>query len=248
MTLVEFIAPLRNSPHRDRILAVLYYKHRYENINALTVEQLRLFLKNSRAPGWSKANIPDILAKSGHLVDSPGIGGNKRLWNLTPSGIQYVQKILGLPPTVAEIEHDIGSLKSSLEQISDPEIKDYVDEALKCLQVGALRASVVFLWSGAIRLIQNKLLTLNLVKLNCAIKKFDPKARDVSKLDHFSYIKDSISILASVELGIFDKNQKDTLEESLNLRNRCGHPGKYKPGVKKVSSFIEDVTSIVFVL
>ena len=29
-------------------------------------------------------------------------------------------------------------------------------------------------------------------------------------------------------------------------RNRCGHPGKYKPGVKQVSSFIEDIISIVF--
>lgn len=246
MTLVEFIAPLKNSPHRDRILAVLYYKHKYENINVLTVEQLKLSLKNTRAPRWSKANIPDILAKSGHFVDCPRTAGNKRLWNLTPSGIEHVQKILGLPSTVAEIEHDIGSLKTILDQISDAEIKDYIEEALKCLQVGALRASVVFLWSGAIRLIQNKLLSIDLVKLNSAIKKFDPKTRDISKLDHFSYIKDSISILASVELGIFDKNQKDTLEESLNLRNRCGHPGKYKPGVKKVSSFIEDITSIVF--
>jgi hypothetical protein len=36
------------------------------------------------------------------------------------------------------------------------------------------------------------------------------------------------------------------LEEALNLRNRCGHPTKYRPGEKKVSSFIEDVAGIVF--
>ena len=202
---------------------------------------------NVRAPRWAKANIPDILAKSGHFVDSAGREGNKRLWNLTPSGIAYVQEKLGLPNSILETEHDIGSLKSTLNRIADPEIKDYIEEALKCLHVGALRASVVFLWSGAIRIIQNKLLTFDLTRLNVAIKKFDQKARDISKLDHFSYIKDSISILAVAELGLFDKNQKDTLEESLNLRNRCGHPGKYKAGVKKVSSFIEDVTSIVFI-
>jgi hypothetical protein len=33
---------------------------------------------------------------------------------------------------------------------------------------------------------------------------------------------------------------------SLNLRNRCGHPTKYKPGSAKVSSFIEDVVGIVW--
>jgi len=33
--------------------------------------------------------------------------------------------------------------------------------------------------------------------------------------------------------------------EALDLRNRCGHPTNYRPGVKRVSSFIEDVVGIV---
>ena len=48
------------------------------------------------------------------------------------------------------------------------------------------------------------------------------------------------------DLGLFDKAEKTTLGEALDLRNRCGHPSKYVPGVKKVSSFIEDVVGIVF--
>jgi len=47
-------------------------------------------------------------------------------------------------------------------------------------------------------------------------------------------------------LFVLDKNEKDILEEALNLRNKCGHPGKYKLGPKKVSSFIEDIVNIVF--
>jgi len=82
--------------------------------------------------------------------------------------------------------------------------------------------------------------------LNAAILKHDPKARKVTKLDHFAYIKDSVALLAAQDLGIFDKSEKDTLEEALDLRNRCGHPAKYQPGVKKVSSFIEDLISTVF--
>jgi len=121
-----------------------------------------------------------------------------------------------------------------------------VEEALTCLQVGALRACVVFLWTGAIRTIQNEMLVYGSTKLNAALQKHDPKARAVSTIDHFSYIKDKTSLLAAQELGELDKGEKDTLEENLNLRNRCGHPGKYRPGVKKVSSFIEDVVSIVF--
>lgn len=65
-------------------------------------------------------------------------------------------------------------------------------------------------------------------------------------LGHFAYIKNRITLLGAMELGIVDKNQKDILIENLNLRNKCGHPGKYKPGPKKASSFIEDIVSIVF--
>lgn len=31
MTLVEFLAPLKDSPHREKVLAVLLFKKRYEN-------------------------------------------------------------------------------------------------------------------------------------------------------------------------------------------------------------------------
>ena len=39
-----------------------------------------------------------------------------------------------------------------------------------------------------------------------------------------------------------------TVPERLDMTflGRSGHPGKYRPGVKKVSAFIEDITSIVF--
>jgi len=79
-----------------------------------------------------------------------------------------------------------------------------------------------------------------------ALHKHDPKARPVHQLDDFAYIKDALALLAARDLGLLDKNQKDTLEDALGLRNRCGHPSKYKPGVKKVSSYIEDIVSVVF--
>ena len=245
MTLVEFIAPLKKKPHKDRVLAVLYYKHRYEKASSLTVENIRGALQQARAQQWAKVNIADVLSRSGHYVDSPGTDGSRRLWALTPSGETYVRTLLGLPEHEPEIEQDVSTLLSLIASISDKEIKDYVEESIKCLQVGARRACVVFLWTGAVRNIQNKLLMENTKSLNTAIQKHDRNARNVAKLDHFAYIKEKIQILAAQELGIFDKNERDTLEEALNLRNRCGHPGKYTPGNKKVSSFIEDVTNIV---
>jgi hypothetical protein len=97
-----------------------------------------------------------------------------------------------------------------------------------------------------IRYIHNLLITHENRALNAAIRKHDPKARDINKIDDFSYIKEKIVLLASMDLGYFDKIQKYTLEEALNLRNKCGHPAKYNPGIKKVSGFIEDLVSILF--
>ena len=246
MTLVEFIAPILKKPHRDKVLAILYYSQRYKSIESLTVEDIRKELKSSRVQGHNRINVADVLNKAGHHVDSPGLEGSKRLWKITNSGSQYIRELLGLPASDPEIEHDVSSLTKLLAKIRNQEITDYIEESLKCLKIDALRASIVFLWTGAIRHIQEKLLTNSKAILNTAIKKHDPQARDVNRIDHFAYIKDKTTLLAALELGVIDKNEKGILEEALNLRNKCGHPGKYKPGPKKVSSYIEDIVNIVF--
>ncbi len=246
MTLVEFLAPVSKSSRRDQLLGLLYYCHRYKGMDALTVDDIRRELASARIVDHKKINVADVLAKSGHYVDSPGIADNRRLWKLTDSGTEFVRKLLGLPASDIEIEHDTGALSSVCAKIKDNHVREYVEESIKCLQINALRASVVFLWSGAIRTIQSKLVAGDVGKLQVAIIKHDPKARKVSRIDDFAYIKDKITLLAALEVGLIDKSEKDTLQEALDLRNRCGHPGKYMPGVKRTSSFIEDVVSIVF--
>lgn len=246
MTLVEFLAPLKASTHQDRVLGVLYFKERYEEHAALTVEQIRDGLKAARAKAWAKVNVADVLNKGGHYVDTPGVQGKRRLWRLTDSGKRHVRELLNLPEADVEVEHDVGTLETVATKVPDPEVKDYVEEALKCLRVGALRACVVFLWSGAARVLHNQLFKSGATAVTAAIQKHDPKARNISRVDDFAYVKDAVTLLAARDMGLLDKNQKDALGEALDLRNRCGHPGKYKPGVKKVSGFIEDVVSIVF--
>jgi hypothetical protein len=246
VTLVEFIAPLSKRTHQDRILAVLYYRERYEQKTALTVEDVRQGLKSARATGWAKVNVADVLSKSGPLVDTGGLQGKKRLWNLTDSGREHVRQLLGLPKADVEVEHDVGTLEELVARVSDSDVRDYLDEALRCLQVGALRACVVFVWTAGIRTIHTGAMAKGSTAVTSAVQKHDPKARAVKSVDDFAHVKDATTLLAAKDLGILDKNQKDTLTEALNLRNRCGHPGKYRPGVKKVSAFVEDVTSIVF--
>ena len=246
MTLVEFLEPLAKKTHQDRVLAVLYYRERYEQKTALTVDEVRQGLKSARAKGWARVNVADVLSKSGPLVDTSGVQGKRRLWNLTDSGREQVRNLLGLPKADVEVEHDVGTLEDLVAKVSDDEVRGYLEEALKCLQVGALRACTVFVWVAGIRTIQSGMIAKGSAAVSTAVQKHDPTARAVKGLDDFAHVKDATTLLAAKDLGILDKNEKDTLTEALNLRNRCGHPGKYRPGVKKVAAFVEDITSIVF--
>ena len=69
MTLVEFLHPIAANSNRDKCLAVLYFKQRYDNIESMTAQQIQQALIQTRMPNAKNVNVPDVLAKSGALVD-----------------------------------------------------------------------------------------------------------------------------------------------------------------------------------
>lgn len=246
MTLVEFLAPLKKRTHESRVLAVLYFCEQYEGQASLTADALKKRLVAARAPGGSKVNVPDVLTKSGALVDTNGLQGKSRLWMLTESGRKHVRDLVGLPANQPELEHDVGTLTALVTKVVDADVREYLEEALKSLSVGALRPCVVSIWVAAARTLQHEMMTNGAAAVTAAVQKHDPKAKAIKSVDDFAYVKESVQLLAARDLALIDKSQKDALEDALDLRNRCGHPSKYRPGVKKVAAFIEDVVSIVF--
>jgi len=212
----------------------------------MTAGEIRSALAQARVPGAAKMNVADVLAKSGHLVDTDGSRGAALLWKLTAAGEQFVRGLKGLPAADAEVEHDVADLEAMASKIKDADVREYVTEAITCLRAGARRACVVFLWAGAIRTIQDRMMAFGASAVDAAIRKHDKGARAFGKFDDFAYVKDDTALVAAEGLGLLDKNERGTLAEALGLRNKAGHPGKYQPGVKKVSSFIEDIRTIVF--
>lgn len=246
MTIVEFLHPIIKRPVRDLCLAALYFEQRYGQKDALTVQELRAALRRARVPRASKLNLADTLGKMAPFVDVVGKKGNAFLWSITSTGQKHIRALLGFPEADAEIEHDVSSLEKLLTSISDKAVADYINESIKCLSVGALRAAIVFLWAGAVRKIQELVIAHGPKNVNPAVAKHDPKSRKIKRIDDLSRIKESTLLLVAQDLGLFDKNERGILEDALNLRNKCGHPGKYRPGPKKVSSFIEDVGGVIF--
>lgn len=243
-TLLEFLEPVLRGSRRQICLATMSYQAA-RNAPAVTAAELKEALVAARVPRARQYNVPDVLGKAGRLVSADHHGRNK-VWSLTSSGEQFVATALGVDTLEPEIKNSVDGLTKLLTTISDDVVRGYIEEALLCYRVDARRAAVVFLWSGAIRHLQEQAMSRGVMALNAAVGKHDQKAKQVSKIEDFSAIKDVIQLLGFRELGLVDKGQWQTLREGLDLRNRCGHPTKYIPGTAKVAAFIEDIVGIVF--
>lgn len=159
---------------------------------------------------------------------------------ITTSPIDFMfQSYEQRPPNLA-------SLERMVQRLTNEDEKDYLLEAIICIKAEAYRAGVVLAWTAAIRNLQQRCMNHSLNTIDSLIKKHASKAPNFKRIDDFSYVNDRTTLEVCRELGELDKNEKGILIECLDLRNKCGHPGKYKPQPFRVSAFIEDLVSIVF--
>jgi hypothetical protein len=227
------------------VAAALYFgKHFNDPIaDAMTPAEIKSLLLKGGVPKARKMNVGQALAEASPDVHRAGPRG---IWAITETGEKKVERLVRIPGDPASQANDVAALAGLVASQPDDAVRGYLEEAIKCLEVDALRAAVVFLWAGAVRTLHEGVIEKGRKPLNAALLKFDSKSREVKKVEDFAYVKDKWLLLAAGELGMIDKGERGTLEEALNLRNRCGHPTKYRPRSVKVSAYIEDVVGIVF--
>lgn len=142
---------------------------------------------------------------------------------------------------------DTSDLEYILAKVSDKEEHEYLQEGIYCFKANALRAGVVFLWTAAVYKIQKKCLTQSLGYINTELKKIYPKAKDIKVIDDFEYIKDEFLLDLACNIKVIDKTIKEELKNTcLDLRNKCGHPGRYKPKTQKIKAFVEDIIQMLY--
>jgi hypothetical protein len=244
MTFVEFIHPLRNRTQPAQVVATLYYLLHHEGQESATPNDIKGVLIAAGVPSARKMNTSAALKRSIPNVHS--ISGGR--WEITDTGQKHVRQLLALPEpdSAPQTTHDVSTLQAVADRQTDEAVKDYIEEAIRCLSAGALRAAVVFLWSGAVHTIRERMWSDSSIKeIDTAFKKFNQRAKFGKKGD-FGYVNDALLIDAAVELEVVDRSEKKRLVEALDLRNDCGHPVKFKPGPNKVRAYIEDVAGIVF--
>ena len=247
MTIGEFLAPLAKKPLKERVLAAMYFSVVHENGNVFSSSDVRQLLKRARDPKAKKANIASMLDSLGSLIECVGKTRTGNVWRITDSGTTHVREVLGLPEFSLEAAHEIADLTAHVNKIKNGVAREFLAEGVDCLRFDALRAAVVFIWAGAMRVLQETLLLKKYApNLNAAIQKHYTKARNVSVIDDFAYIREEIVLLTAQELHIIDKSEHGRLKTALDLRNNCGHPAKYKPKLNAVKAFVEDVVGIIF--
>jgi hypothetical protein len=114
-----------------------------------------------------------------------------------------------LPEADAEVEHDVGALGRLVAKVTDEVARTYLGEALRCVQVGALKACVVF-WAGVIRTLQERLITQKGgPAVTAALQRLDPKARTVTTVDHFALSKEAHHLQIAQDLKLSGQSRKD---------------------------------------
>jgi len=244
VTAVEFFYPIKAGTQRVLVTAALYYgKHYCEPAEPhMTPTRIKAVLMQGGVTKARKMNTGRALAEASPHAHREGPQG---AWAITGTGEELIRRLLRLSGG-EQAENDVSTLEGIVERLGDENVRDYIEEAIKCLAAGALRASVVFLWSGAVHTIRETMWSNNSTRdIEAALVKHNQRSKFKKKGD-FEYVNDALLIDAAVELEVVDRSEKKRLSEALDLRNDCGHPVKYRPGPNKVRSFIEDITNIVF--
>jgi hypothetical protein len=162
------------------------------------------------------------------------------------------QRLHALPVKDSRVEAPAQALDSLREAaaFAPSDYQDYLNEAVRCYEGGMYRAAVLMVWSACIQhlfsVIEGHPGGIKAMEAanRARFGKGDPPPvsyRKVGKTDDLLYFKEANVLLIAEDAGLINRNARDLLDEKLKLRNRCGHPTRYKPGREETVIFIESL-------
>ncbi len=235
--LIDFLASKNLSQH-DKVLLILLSQGETPT-SARNIQAIALAHGVKQITSW---NVPRTLTTAndnGYAVKMP------EGWILTPSGRRHVQgKYVPNDPTSTR-EIAVG-LRSHLDKISNSETRDFIEEAIKCLEADLKRSAVVMSWAGGMSILYDYV-----VADSDRLKEFNARAilrfQNNQKKWKPAVTKDDLMLMQEVDFldilahqSILPKNTKERLKSfCLDLRNTCAHPSSTIIGKHTVEAHIE---------
>lgn len=186
-----------------------------------------------------KWNLSNILKSLGDLVTRLPRG-----WALTNKGEARIASLGFGTPTPLKVVQP--TLRKYASGISNPKVKEFVDEAIDALESKLFRSTVVLSWVGALAVLYEEVLANHLAAFNAEAAKRFPKWTAAKTADDLASMKEYHFLQILHATSVIGKNTKDELENCLKLRNTCGHPNSHKIGEHRVTSHVETLVLNVF--
>ena len=142
-------------------------------------------------------------------------------------------------PKKIQVSND---LKALALKLSDPHEKAFLDEAIRCYQVEAFRATIVMVWTLTIEHVRKYVYKRKLSAFNAAVLAHsDKKMKQVVNYDDFADFQESRFIELLRSAGIISNDVRKILDDKLGIRNSAGHPSRITFSGHKTTEFALDL-------
>jgi hypothetical protein len=204
---------------------------------AITKLGLSAGLRNIR--NWNVS--ARLAASNGKAINTP------HGWELTDAGRKHIVNELGIELGVSPMSRAASGLAKHSSKIRNPQIREFVEEAIECLDHGHRRAAVVLSWVGAVAILQEYVVSNRLVDFNAEAARRNTKWKTATTADDISSRMEEFEFLQTCSgISLFGKSVKNRLEQALKLRNGAGHPNQLALGELEDAAHVESLVKNVF--
>ena len=222
---------------QDKLLTILFWDNEKPKVKSV-VQEIGVSSGLRECQKW---HVSDILGKA-----KPYAILTKEGWMITVAGKEYLKTKNILHEKKSILKNDIEDIRLLLPKIKNADTVSFLEEAISCLEANQKRAAVVFSWVGAVSILHDHVINHHLAAFNAEAVRRDPKWKPAKTSDDLGRMKEHDFLNVLETISILGKNVKQELQNSLQLRNGCGHPNSLSFGLRKVSAHFETLILNVY--
>ena len=229
-------------PQKEQVKLMAYYFLKSSNKTTFKINDIKKCFEEENL------HLPSNISREIHLLNKSKdlIKKSDRYWALHRTTEKKLDGISLGSESFNKVKTELSSLMKNLKNNDQ---KEFLREAITCLQTNSIRASIVMTWLLTIDILYEYIVKNKLEDFNSALKK-DSSSKSkkiITKKEDFNEIKDVDFIRIMRSVRIIDKNQKKILDQKLEFRNIAAHPNSIKITRLTVYEYIQNLMDNIIV-